>query len=98
MFSKDFFIGLAAGAVAGVCGYRLYQANRQAILDSFDSIARKCNLDQGGQDAAAQADLNLEELEKQKEHLEDLIAEEKARAAASEAAAQSSETPVANPA
>ena len=98
MFSKDFFIGLAAGAVAGVFGHRLYQANRQAILDSFDSLARKCNFDQGGQGASPQAALNLEELEKQKEHLEDLIAEEKARAAASEAAAQSSETPVANPA
>ncbi len=97
MFSKDFFIGLAAGAVAGVFGHRLYQANRQAILDSFDSIAKKCNLDQGEQGSSAQADLNLEELEKQKEHLEDLIAEEKARAAASETAA-APDAPAANPA
>ena len=68
---SDFLIGLAAGAVAGVIGYKLFEAHKEQILGSFDTLTAKFK---SGEEAA----LSEEELQAQKEHLEDLIAEQQA--------------------
>ena len=67
----DFFIGLLAGAVAGAVGYKLFQDHKEQILGSFDSLTSKFS-------KTEETALSEEELQAQKEHLEDLIAEQKA--------------------
>ena len=67
MFTRsDFWIGLAIGAVAGVFGYRFMQEREQQMMALQQGQP-------GGQ-------VPLEELERQKEELEDLIAAQKAPA------------------
>ncbi|WP_031492343.1 hypothetical protein [Succinivibrio dextrinosolvens] len=68
---SDFFIGLLAGAVAGAVGYKLFQDHKEQILGSFDSLTSKFS-------KTEETALSEEELQAQKEHLEDLIAEQKA--------------------
>lgn len=64
MFTKaDFWIGLGVGLVAGVLGYKTFSENR----DKFNNLVQVPREDSG--------DIQLEELMKQKERLEDLIAE-----------------------
>lgn len=83
---NNLFIGIAIGAVAGVIGHKIYQAHKAEILESLDSLAQKYKpatassgeLIETGTDGSAQ-ELSLEELEKQKENLEDLIAEKQAQ-------------------
>lgn len=66
MFTRsDFWIGLAIGAVAGVFGYRFMQEREQQMMALQQGQP-------GGQ-------VPLEELERQKEELEDLIAAQKAQ-------------------
>ena len=66
MFTRsDFWIGLAIGAVAGVFGYRFMQEREQQMMALQQEQP-------GGQ-------VPLEELERQKEELEDLIAAQKAQ-------------------
>ncbi len=67
----DFFIGLLAGAVAGAVCYKLFQDHKEQILGSFDSLTSKFS-------KTEETALSEEELQAQKEHLEDLIAEQKA--------------------
>ncbi|MGN1280574.1 MAG: hypothetical protein ACI4UM_01530 [Succinivibrio sp.] len=67
----DFFIGLVAGAVAGAVGYKMFQDHKEQILGSFDSLTSKFT-------KTEETALSEEELQAQKEHLEDLIAEQKA--------------------
>jgi hypothetical protein len=70
LFTKtDFWIGLAVGLVAGVFGYRAYNENRDKIHHMLPTPQEE------------PGDLRLEELMKQKERLEDLIAEKQAAAA-----------------
>lgn len=68
----DLLIGLATGIVAGAVGYKMFQDHKEQILNSFDSVTRKFSK------AESSAELSEEELQAQKEHLEDLIAESKA--------------------
>ena len=71
MFTKsDFLIGLAVGAVAGALGYKLFKEHKEQLLSSFDSITARFSKDD--------ENLSDEELQLQKEHLEDLIAEREA--------------------
>ncbi len=77
--NKDFLIGLLAGVVTGITGYKLYQDHKEAILESLGKISNRC---QGSCNEAQEQEISLEELEKQKEHLEDLIAETKSKAEA----------------
>lgn len=66
MFQKtDFWIGLAAGAVAGIFGYRFMQEREQQLVQM--------------QPAAPTSELPLAELQRQKEELEDLIAAQEAK-------------------
>ena len=65
MFQKtDFWIGLAAGAVAGIFGYRFMQEREQQLAQM--------------QPAAPTSELPLAELQRQKEEL-DLIAAQEAK-------------------
>ena len=68
----DLIICLAAGIVAGAVGYKMFQDHKEQILNSFDSVTKKFSK------AENTAELSEEELQAQKEHLEDLIAESKA--------------------
>lgn len=68
----DLLIGLAAGIVVGAVGYKMFQDHKEQILNSFDSVTKKFSK------AENTAELSEEELQAQKEHLEDLIAESKA--------------------
>ncbi len=66
MFQKtDFWIGLAVGAVAGIFGYRFMQEREQQMAAM--------------QQAEPVAELPMEELQRQKEELEDLIAAQQAK-------------------
>lgn len=67
----DFLIGLVAVLAAGAVGYKLFQDHKEQILGSFDSISSKFT-------KTDDAPLSEEELQAQKEHLEDLIAEQQA--------------------
>ncbi len=68
---SDFLIGLAVGAVVGALGYKLFKEHKEQILSSFDSITAKFSKE-------GDENLSDEELQMQKEHLEDLIAEREA--------------------
>ncbi|WP_244869340.1 hypothetical protein [Selenomonas bovis] len=58
-------MGLAAGAVAGIFGYRFMQEREQQLVQM--------------QPAAPTSELPLAELQRQKEELEDLIAAQEAK-------------------
>jgi len=73
----DFLIGLVAGIAAGAVGYKLFQDHKDQILNSFDSVTKKFS-----KEGADNTTLSEEELQAQKEHLEDLIAEQQAAKAA----------------
>ena len=65
MFQKtDFWIGLAVGAVAGIFGYRFMKEREEQLALM--------------QQTAPAGELPLEELQRQKEELEDLIAAQQA--------------------
>ncbi|MDO7787561.1 hypothetical protein [Desulforamulus aquiferis] len=64
MFNKaDFWIGLGVGLVTGVLGYKVITENK----DKINTLLEAPRLEAG--------DIQLEELMRQKERLEDLIAE-----------------------
>ena len=66
MFQKsDFWIGLAVGAVAGIFGYRFMQEREQQLAAM--------------QQVAPVGELPLDELQRQKEELDDLIAAQEAK-------------------
>ena len=83
MIDRNIFIGLAAGIVAGVVGYKLYEQNKESIDSRLKNLGI-CPQDQSKdtdscQESSACSSMTLEELEAQKERLEDLIAEQKAQ-------------------
>lgn len=93
MIDRNIFIGLAAGIVAGVVGYKIYEKNKESIDSRLKNLGI-CPQDQSKdtdscQDSSACSSMTLEELEAQKERLEDLIAEQKAQMEAAAASAQS---------
>ena len=90
ILEKNFLWGMAVGLVAGAAGYKLYSDHRQTIIASLENIKNRMNSTgaaAGSAPVLAAAgsavltdSLDLAELERQKEHLEDLIAEQQARA------------------
>lgn len=60
---RNFLIGLAVGAVAGILGYKMFNAN--GGLSSFKEQPLL---------SAGEADIPLAELMRQKEEIEDMIA------------------------
>ncbi len=87
-FDKDFFWGIGIGVVAGALGYKLYADNKQTIMDSLNNIKNRLSTESsaitepqiaGISDDSEPTEIDLAELEKQKEHLEDLIAEQQSK-------------------
>lgn len=92
MIDRNIFIGLAAGIVAGVVGYKIYEQNKESIdsrLKNLGICPQDQSKDTGScQESSACSFMTLEELEAQKERLEDLIAEQKAQMEAATAQAE----------
>ncbi|WP_378951739.1 hypothetical protein [Pelosinus sp. sgz500959] len=65
MFSRtDFWIGLAVGVVAGAFGYKMMEEHSQKCMSALQPPAPQRT-----------ADVPMDELMRQKERLEDMIAE-----------------------
>jgi len=65
MFSKtDFWIGLAVGVVAGAFGYKMMEEHSQRCMSALQAPV-----------AQGATEIPMDELMKQKERLEDMIAE-----------------------
>ncbi len=91
---KDFFWGIGLGLVAGALGYKLYNDNKQTIIASLENFKNKMSTAVPGDNALAAAgeqagNIDLAELERQKEHLEDLIAEQQSKMTQASEATQS---------
>lgn len=65
MFSRtDFWIGLAVGVVAGAFGYKMMEEHSQKCMSALQAPV-----------APSTTDVPMDELMRQKERLEDMIAE-----------------------
>lgn len=74
MFDKNMLLGFIAGAVVGTIGYKYYNQNKAQILEKLK--AYNIPFPQDNQcDGTCGSELSIEELEAQKEKLEDLIAQ-----------------------
>lgn len=89
---RNLLIGFGAGVLVGLVGYKLYNSHKDEIgakLQQFGVGAAN-----GGDDACACQDdaceISVEDLEAQKERLEDLIAEQKQKQQAAAVAANES--------
>lgn len=88
--TKGIVISFVAGIAAGVIGSRLYESHKSQIQSGLGSLRNRFaanGLVEDGDSAAEDDSVTLEELEKQKEHIEDLIADQQAKAGASGSAA-----------
>ena len=84
LLDKNFLIGVGLGIAAGAVGYKLYNEHRQTILESLDNLKNRMCPGAGSEVAVTEqqtTEIDLAELEKQKEHLEDLIAEQQMKLA-----------------
>ena len=84
LLDKNFFIVFCLGIAAGAVGYKLYNEHRQTILESLDNLKNRMCPGAGSEVAVTEqqtTEIDLAELEKQKEHLEDLIAEQQMKQA-----------------
>lgn len=84
LLDKNFLIGVGLGIAAGAVGYKLYNEHRQTILESLDNLKNRMCPGAGSEVAVTEqqtTEIDLAELEKQKEHLEDLIAEQQMKQA-----------------
>ena len=84
LLDKNFLIGVGLGIAAGAVGYKLYNEHRQTILESLDNLKNRMCPGAGSEVAVTEqqtTEIDLSELEKQKEHLEDLIAEQQMKQA-----------------
>ena len=84
LLDKNFLIGAGLGIAAGAVGYKLYNEHRQTILESLDNLKNRMCPGAGSEVAVTEqqtTEIDLAELEKQKEHLEDLIAEQQMKQA-----------------
>lgn len=77
MFDKNILLGVLAGIAIGVVGTKVYQANKAEIDEKLKALRDLNPLANGAAKEAEgdEANITREELEAQKEHLEDLIAE-----------------------
>ena len=84
LLDKNFLIGVGLEIAAGAVGYKLYNEHRQTILESLDNLKNRMCPGAGSEVAVTEqqtTEIDLAELEKQKEHLEDLIAEQQMKQA-----------------
>ena len=72
MIDRNIFIGLAAGIVAGVVGYKIYEQNKESIdsrLKNLGICPQDQSKDTGScQESSACSSMTLEELEAQKDY------------------------------
>lgn len=71
-------LGVLAGVAVGVIGAKYYEDHREEITEKLKNI-KGVNFLSKGEDVKEDAALTLEELESQKERLEDLIADLQAK-------------------
>lgn len=93
IFTKGIVISFVAGIAAGVIGSRLYESHKGQIESGLGSLRNRFaanGLVEDSDSAAEEDSVTLEELEKQKEHLEDLIADQQAKAGAASSGAAAS--------
>ncbi len=76
--SNKLLLGVLAGVVVGVIGAKYYEEHREELAEKLKNF-KGVNLLSKGEDAKEDAELTLEELESQKERLEDLIADLQAK-------------------
>ena len=77
-FDKNILLGFAAGVVAGCLGAKYYSEHKDEIDAKLKGI-RDSGLFKKTESAVENAEMTLEELETQKERLEDLIADVKSK-------------------
>lgn len=77
MLNKTSLLSFGAGILAGVVGHKLYETHKAQIMEGLGKISQKCRCSGvfASEGAAETDDVTMEELLKQKENLEDLIAE-----------------------
>lgn len=76
--NRTIVLSVAAGIVVGALGYKFYDKNKQCIDAKLKSLGiANAGCDDGKCDCTPSSSLSVEELEAQKERLEDLIAEVK---------------------
>ena len=76
---KNILIGVAVGVVAGAIGAKYYSEHKDEITAKIQSLKNgNFNFFNKAEEAES-SDLSLEELEAQKERLEDLIADVKSK-------------------
>lgn len=73
-FKYKLILGVLAGVAVGVAGAKYYEEHRDEITEKLKGF-KGCNLLSKGEEVKEDAELTLEELESQKERLEDLIAD-----------------------
>lgn len=76
--SNKLLLGVLAGVVVGVIGAKYYEEHREELAEKLKNF-KGVNLLSKGEDDKEDAELTLEELESQKERLEDLIADLQAK-------------------
>ena len=89
LLDKNFLIGSGLGIAAGVVGCKLYNEHRQTILESLDKLKNTMCAGADSDVVVSEqqtSEIDLAELEKQKENLEDLIAEQQMKLAEQNAA------------
>ena len=77
VFDRNLLIGFAAGVVVGLVGYKFVSTHKEQIESKLQGLGVGANNADGA--AACEdtsSELTLEDLEAQKERLEDLIAEQ----------------------
>ncbi|MCR5537135.1 MAG: hypothetical protein K6F05_06965 [Succinivibrio sp.] len=77
-FDKNLILGFAAGVVAGCLGAKYYSEHKDELDAKFKGL-KDSGLFKKIETVAEDAELTLEELEAQKERLEDLIADVQSR-------------------
>lgn len=79
MLDKNMLFGFAAGCVLGAVGYKFYNDHKDDIDEKIKGLKnfKVLNGNEGNEEKAPESneEMTLEELEAQKERLEDLIAE-----------------------
>ncbi len=78
VIDKGVVVAALAGVVIGAAGHKIYTEHKEEILRALKKLS-SAGAGAEAPEAAGDADIPLEELEAQKERLEDLIAEQKAK-------------------
>ena len=76
-FDRNLLIGFAAGVVVGLVGYKFVSSHKEQIESKLQGLGVGANSSDGAACEDTSSELTLEDLEAQKERLEDLIAEQK---------------------